>query len=147
MFKKIDNRDFLLVQNLTIGRADFNQFMRFMNQLGVTAETIGRQKNLSPVLIPTTSNDMDEQLKQAPKLVDVVNRSCRKTCVTLLQYNVDKPEMSNAQVQLNARKNEDEKFQHIVFVKNELEEAIYLVDVMNSVVDKGIINKTVCIVQ
>ena len=60
------------------------------------------------------SKDMDEQLKLARKLVDVVKRANRKTCVTLLRYNVEKPGKSYAQVRLFARKKEDEKFQQIV---------------------------------
>ena len=47
---------------------------------------------------------MDEQLKLAHKVVDVVDRANRKICVTLLRYNVDTPESSYAQVRLFARK-------------------------------------------
>ena len=57
------------------------------------------------------SRDMDEQIKLAHKAVDVVDRANRKICVTVLRYNVDKPESSYAQVQLFARKREDEKVQ------------------------------------
>ena len=53
---------------------------------------------MNPVLIPTMSRDMNEQLKQAHKVVDVVDRKNRKICVTLLRYNVDRPESSYAQV-------------------------------------------------
>ena len=56
------------------------------------------------------SKDMDEQLKLAHKVVDVVDGANRKICVTLLRYSVDKPESSYAKVRLFARKNEDEKF-------------------------------------
>ena len=52
------------------------------------------------------SKDMDEQLKLAHKVVDVVDRANRKICVTLLRYN---PESSNAQVRILARKKEDDK--------------------------------------
>ena len=41
----------------------------------------------------------------------------------------------------NARKIEDEKFQRIVYVKNQLEEYIDLIDVMNSAYKKTIIDK------
>ena len=47
---------------------------------------------------------MDEQLKLAHKVVDVVDLANRKICVTLLRYNVDTPESSYAQVRLFARK-------------------------------------------
>ena len=68
--------------------------MRLRSQLVDAAENFAREENLTPVLIPTMSGDMDEQLKLAYKLVDVVDRTNRKICVTLLRYNVDKPESS-----------------------------------------------------
>ena len=76
---------------------------------------------------------MDEQLKLARKVVDVVDRANRKICVTLLRYNVDKPESSYAQGRIFARKKEDEKFEQVVYVNYKLEEFIYLFDVLNSV--------------
>ena len=103
-----------------------------------------REENLTPVLIPTMSRDMDEQLKLAHKVVDVVDQANRNICVTLLRYNVDKPASSYAQVRLFARKKEDEKSQQVVYVNYKLEEFIYLLDVMNSVYDKVIINKPIC---
>ena len=98
VFKKDDNTEFRLVQNLTKEEADFKQFMRLWNQLVNAAENIARDGNLYPVLIPAMSRDMDEQLKLAHKVVDVVDRGNRKNCVTLLLYHVDKPESSYAQV-------------------------------------------------
>ena len=74
VFKRDDKRDFRLDQKLTVGEADFNQLMRLRNQLSVAAENIGREENLSPVLLPTISKDMDEQLKLAHKGIDVVDR-------------------------------------------------------------------------
>ena len=87
---------------------------------------------------------MDELLKLVHKVVDAVDRANRKFCVTLLRYNMDKPESSYAQVRLFARKKEDEKFQLFVYVKYKLEEFIYLLDVMNSVYDKVITNQPIC---
>ena len=116
VFRKDDKKEFRLVQNLTMGEADFDQFMRLRYQLVNAAENIAPEKNLTPVLIPTVSKDMDEQLKLAHKVVDVVDRANRKICVTLLRYNVDKPEGSYAQVRHFARKKEDEKFQQVVYV-------------------------------
>ena len=133
VFRKDDKKKLRLVQNLTMGEADFNQFMRLRNQLVNAAQNIAREKNLTPVLIPTMSRDMDEQLNLAHKVVDVVDRTNRRICVTLLRYNVDKPESSYAQVRLFARKKEDEKFQQVVYVNYKLEEIIYSLDVMNSV--------------
>ena len=62
LFKKDDNKEFRLVQNLTVGEADVNQFMRLRNQLVNPAESFAREENLTQVLIPTMSNDIDEQL-------------------------------------------------------------------------------------
>ena len=66
-FKEDDNKEFRLVQNLTIGEANFNQFTRLRNQLVNAAENFARDKNLTPVLIPTTFKDMDQQLKSAQR--------------------------------------------------------------------------------
>ena len=126
--------------------ADFNQFMRLRNQLVIAAESFGREKNLTPVLIPTMPEDMDEQLKLSHKVVDVRDRANRKVCVTLLRYNVDKPESSHAQVPLFARRKEDEKFQQVVYVTYKPEEFIYSIDVLDSVYDKVITNQPICIV-
>ena len=90
------------------------------------------------------SKDMDEQLKLAHKVVDVVDRANGKICVTLLRYNVDKPESSYGQVRLFARRKEDEKFQQVVYVNYELEEFIYLLDVMSSVYEKVFTNHPIC---
>ena len=87
---------------------------------------------------------MDEQLKLAHKVVDVVDRVNRKICVTLLWYNVGKPESSYAQVRLLARKKEDEYFLQIVYVNYELEEILYLIYVRSSVQDKVITNQPIC---
>ena len=144
VFRKDDKKEFRLVQNLTMGEADFNQFVRLRNQQVNAAEKFAREKNLTPVLIPTMSKVMDEQLKLAHKVIDVVDRANRKICVFLLRYTVDKPESSYAQVRLSARKKEDEKFQQVVYVDCKLEEFIYLLDVMNSVYDKVITNKPIC---
>ena len=104
VFRKDDKKEFRLMQNLTMRVADFNQFMRLRNQLVKAAENFTRQEKLTPVQIPTRSKNMDEQLKLAHKVVDVVDRANRKICVTLLRYNVDTPESSYAQVRLFARK-------------------------------------------
>ena len=68
-----DNRDFNLVQNLTMGETDFIQFMRLRNQLVFAAENFGREENLSPLLIPTMPKDIYEQLHLADKVIDVMN--------------------------------------------------------------------------
>ena len=122
-----------------MGEADFNQFMRLRNLLVNAVENFAREENFTPVLIPTMSKDMDEQLKLAHKVVDVMDRANRKICVILLRYSVDQPEISYAQVRSFARNKEDEKFQQNVYVNYKLEE-MYLLDVMNSVYDNFIAN-------
>ena len=124
--------------------ADFNQFMRWRNQLVKAAENYGREENLTPALLPAMSKDMDEQLKLAHKVVDVVYRANRENFVTLLRYTVEKLERSYAQVQLFARKKEDEKFQQVVNVNYKLEKFIYSLDEMNSVYDKVNTNQSIC---
>ena len=144
VFRKNDNNEFRLVQNVTMRETEFNQFWRLGNQLVLAAGSFAREENLSSVLIPSMSIDMDEQLKLAHKVVDVVDRANRQICVTLLRYDVDKPDSSYAQVQFFARKKEDEKFHQVVFVKYIFEDFIYLLDVMNSVYDKVITNQPIC---
>ena len=139
---KRDNRDFHLVQNLTMGEADFNQFMRLRNQLVIPGENFGIEGNLSPVLTPTMSKDTDEESKLAHKLVDLVDRA--KTDLWLFCGTMWKPESSYARVPLFARKKEDEKFQQVVYENYKLEEFIYLLDVMNTVYDKVITNQPIC---
>ena len=85
VFRKGHKKKFRLVQNLTLGEADFNQFMRLRNQQVNAAEDFAREENLTSALIPTMFRNMDEQLKLAHKVVDVVDRTNRKICVTLLR--------------------------------------------------------------
>ena len=127
-----------------MGEADFNQFNRQRNQLVVAADNFLKEQNLLPVLQSTLSKDLEEQLKLVHKVIEVVNRPNRKICVILLRYNVDDPETSYAQVRLFGRKNEEEKFQQIVYVNYRLDEFIYLLDVLNSVYDKVIANQPIC---
>ena len=103
VFKKGDNKQFRLVQNLTMGEADFNQFIRLRNQLANAAENFAREEHLTPLLKPTMFRDVDEQLKLAHKIVDLVGRANRKIGMTLLRYKVGKLESSYAQVRLLAR--------------------------------------------
>ena len=104
-----------------MGEAEFNQCVRLSNQLVTAAENFGREEKVSPLLIATMPKHMDEQLKRAHKVVDVVDRTNRKICSTLLRYNVDQPESSYTQVISNAKKKKQEKFQKIVYVKKKPE--------------------------
>ena len=145
VFKREDkNAELPLRQNFSMGKADFNQFVRQRNQLVVAADNFLREQNLSPVLQSTLSKDMRDQLKLAHKVVDVVDCPNRRICVTLLRYKVDNPEASYAQVRLFGRKKEDEKFQQIVYVNYKLDELFNLLDVMNSVYCKVIANQPIC---
>ena len=116
-FKKDDNKEVRLVQKLTKGEADLDQFMRLRYELVNEPENFPREENLTSVLIATMSKDMDQHLKLAQKVIDIVDGANRKICVTPLRYSVDKPESSYAQVRLFARKKRDEKFQQVVCVK------------------------------
>ena len=138
------NAEFRLRQNFSMGEADFNHFVRQRNQLNVAAVNFLREQTLSPFLQTTLSEDMEEQLKLVNKVFDVVDRPNRKICVTLLRYKVDNPETSCAQVRLFGRKNEEEKFQQIVYVNYRLDEFVYRLDVMISVYDKVIANQPIC---
>ena len=145
VFKREDkNEEIRLRQNLLLGEADFNQFIRQRNQLVVAADNFLREENLSPVLQSTLCKDMEEQLKLVHKVFDVVDRSKRSICVTLVRYKADNPDTSYAQIRLFGRKTEEEKFQQIVYVNYRLDEFIYLLEVMNSVYDKVIANQPIC---
>ena len=87
---------------------------------------------------------MAEQLKLTHKVVEVFDRPHRKICVTMLRYNVEKPETSYVQVRLFRRRKDKEKFNQIVYVNYKLDEFIYLLHVMNSVYDKVIANEIFC---
>ena len=67
---------------------------------------------------------MEEQLQLVHEVIDVVDRPKRKICVRLLRYKVDNPETSYDQVRLFGRKNEEEKFQQIVYVNYRLDEFV-----------------------
>ena len=117
VFKREDkNAEFRLRQNISRGEADFNQFIWQRNQLVLAADNFLREQNLSPVLPSTLSLDMEEQLKLVHKVIDIVGRPNRRSCVTLLRYKADNPETSYCQVRLFGRKKEEEKLQQIVYV-------------------------------
>ena len=60
VFKKGDKKNFRLVHIFTMGEANFNQFMQLWNQLVKAAENFSIEEDLSLVLKPTLSKDMDE---------------------------------------------------------------------------------------
>ena len=46
VFKRDENKQLRLAQNLTMGEADFNQFTRLRNQLVVAARDFSKEENL-----------------------------------------------------------------------------------------------------
>ena len=76
------NAEYRLRQYLSLAEADFSQFKRQSNQPVVAADNFLREKNLSPVLQPTLSKDMEVQMKLVHKVFDVVDRPKIKICVT-----------------------------------------------------------------
>ena len=85
VFKRDENKQFQLAQNLTMEEADFNQFIRRRNQLIVAVRDFSKEENMPPVQVKLLAKDMEEQLKLTHKVVEVVDRPHRKTCVTMLR--------------------------------------------------------------
>ena len=122
VFKREDkNAEFRLRPNLSMGEADFNQFIGQRNQLVVAADNFLREENLSPDLQSTLCKDMEEQLKLVHKVIDVVDRPKRRICVTLKRYKADNADTSYAQIRLFGRQTEEEKLQQIVYVNYKLD--------------------------
>ena len=144
VFKRDENTQFRLAQNLTMGEADFIQLIRLRNQLVVAVRDFIKEEKLPPVQVKLPAKDMEEQLKLTHKVVEVVDRPLRKICVTMLRYNVEKPETSYVQVRLFGRRKDEENFNQIVYVNYKLEEFIYSLDVINSVYDKVIASEPLC---
>ena len=144
VFKRDGNKQFRLAQNLTMGEADFIQFIRLRNQLLVAVRDYSKEENLPPVQVKLLVKDMEEQLKLTHKVVEVVDRPHRKICVTMLRYNVEKPETSYVQVRLFGRRKDEEKVNQIVYVNYKFDEFIYLLDVMNSVYEEVTANELLC---
>ena len=63
VFKKDENKEFRLAQNLTMGKTDFNQFIRLRNHLVVAVRVFSKEENLPPVHVKLLAKDMEEQLK------------------------------------------------------------------------------------
>ena len=116
VFKKDENKEFRLAQNLKMGEADFNQFFRLRNQLVVAVSDFSKEENLPPVQVKLLAKNMEEQLKLTNKTVEVVDGPHRNICATLLRYNVVKPEKSYVLVRLFPRRMEEEKFNQTVYV-------------------------------
>ena len=85
MFKRVDTKHFRLAQNLTMGEADFIQFMLLRNQLVVAVRDFSKDENLPPGQVKLLRKDIEEQLKLTHNIVEVVDRPHRKICVTKLR--------------------------------------------------------------
>ena len=116
VFKKDDNKELRLVQNLTMWEADFSQFMRLSNQLVNAPEKFAKEENLTSVLIATLSKNMDEQLKMVHKIW-LCGTSKQIDLCDSAAVQCDKPESSSWEVPFYARKKKDEKFEQVVYVK------------------------------
>ena len=82
------------------------------------------------MLIPTMSVDMDEQLKVAQNVVDIIDRANRKICVTMLRYSAVQCEFICSFPKI-CRRNGGQEGSKIVYVSITLEDYIYLLDVLN----------------
>ena len=110
VFKRDDNKDFRIVQNLTKGESHFTQFHGVRSHLVLAAGKLGTEQSLCPIQKSTIIKNMDQQLKPAQKVVDVVCRPYGKNCLTTLRYNVDKTECSHAQVRIFQRTRRERNF-------------------------------------
>ena len=116
LFKKDESKQFRLAQNLTMWEAGFNQFVRLRSMLVVAFRDFSKEENLPPLQVKLIAKDMEEQPKLTHKIVEVFKRPHTKICVTMLRYNVEKPETSYVEVRLFGRRKEEEKFNRMVYV-------------------------------
>ena len=144
VFNRDKNKQFRRAQNLTMGEADFIQFTGERNQLLVAIRDLSKEENLPPVQVKLLAKNLEEQLKFTHKIEEVVGQPHRNIYVTMLRYNVEKPQTSYVQVRLLGRRKNEEKFNQIVYVNYKLDEFIYLLDVMNSVYDNVFANELLC---
>ena len=146
VFKKSENKEFRSSQNLTMEETDFNQFIRLRNQLVAAVRDFTKEENRRPVQMKLLVKDMEEQLTLTHKFVKVVDRPHRKICVTMLRYNVEEPETSYVPVRFVGRRNEEEKFNQIVYVNYKVDDFNNLLYVMKSVYNKVVTDEPLCIV-
>ena len=98
-----------MITDLSVGKKslvekNFKKFAGIQNQLAIANEKFNTEGNFSPVQMPTIWKDMDERFNLANRVVDIVDRSNREICVTLLQWNVDEQESSYARARFFAWK-------------------------------------------
>ena len=131
-FKNDDNKEFRLVQNLTMRETEFNRFMRLIYQLVNAAE------NSSTVLIPTTSEDMDQTTQTGSQGSWLSGSSKQNDLTDCIAAHWWQAWVFLCSSQIISREKDDEKFQQIEYVKYKLEDFIHRLDVMTSVKDKDI---------
>ena len=91
-FKKDDEDDVQVGPSLSMAEPDFDQFIRLKIQRVIATTNVGGEQILSPTQILTLSKDMDEPLKLARRIIDLVDCPNRKICVTMRRYNLDQQE-------------------------------------------------------
>ena len=69
LFERNENKQYRLAQNLKLGKADFNRFIRLRNQLVGAVRKFSNEENLPPVQVRRLAKDMEEQLKLSHKFV------------------------------------------------------------------------------
>ena len=113
IFKRDDNRDFQPAQIFTLVEShskkisDWGTNWYFQQK---RTKKIEKDKLWFPIPITTTSLDMEEQLKSVQKIVDYLDRPNRKSCLTQLQYGLEKPIKSSTQVQRFTKKKDARNF-------------------------------------
>ena len=69
VFKRDENKEFRLTQNLAMGEADINQFIRLRNQLVAAVRHVSKMEKLPPMQVNLQTKNMNEQ-----------HRNCAQTC-------------------------------------------------------------------
>ena len=68
----------------------------------------------------------------------------KRTIGTMKKYCPNKPDTTYVQIRLFMRKNEAEKIEQLVFVKNKPDDFLFLLHVINSLSEKTLLNQSFC---
>ena len=140
-------KNFWLVQVFTIREADFNQFIRLRNQLVIVAKNLGREKKLSPLLIPTMPKDTNDQLKLDHKVVGWLSVSSKQNdwCdFSTGHCRKKKIERSRTISCKEKKRGREVSTICLCYVNYKLENFIYLIYVMNFACDKVNTKNFIC---
>ena len=85
VFKKDGNKEFQLVQNLTMVETDINRLIRLGNLLVVAVRDFSREETVPLVRVKLLAKNTEEQFKLTQKVVEIVDQPHRKICVTILR--------------------------------------------------------------